>query len=89
MWEEYVNEARTHVHKLGNSAIIEVKYEGLLTNPNGILKHLTEFCELQATEKDIEMVVMQVKRERAYAYRGNPELEAFASKVAERLRAQG
>jgi hypothetical protein len=88
MWEEYVNEARTHVQKLGDRAI-EVKYEDLLTEPNGILKNLTEFCGLQTTNRDIERVTTQIKRERAYAYIGNPELEAFAMQVAERLRAQG
>ncbi|HZX14135.1 MAG TPA: sulfotransferase [Thermodesulfobacteriota bacterium] len=88
MWEEYVNEARTHVRKLGDMAI-EVKYEDLLTEPNGVLKHLAEFCNLQAGDKDIERVALQIKRERAYAYRSNPELETFAAKMAERLRAQG
>lgn len=88
IWEEYVNEARTHVRKLEDRAI-EVRYEDLLTEPNPILKHLVEFCGLRATDRDIERVTMQIKRERAYAYRGNPELEAFATRVAERLRAQG
>ena len=88
MWEEYVNEARTHVRKLEDRAI-EVRYEDLLTEPNPILKHLVEFCGLRATDRDIERVTMQIKRERAYAYKGNPELEAFATHVAERLRAQG
>jgi hypothetical protein len=88
MWEEYVNEARTHVRKLEDRAI-EVRYEDLLTEPHRILNDLTEFCKLQALDKDIKSVATQIKKERAYAYRGNPELEAFASKVAERLRAQG
>ncbi len=88
MWEEYVNEARTHVHKLGDRAI-EVKYEDLLTEPYGILKRLTEFSGLRATDRDIERVSQQIKRERAYVYQGNPELEAFAIKMSERLRRQG
>ncbi len=88
MWEEYVNEARTHVHKLGDRAI-EVKYEDLLTEPNRILERLTQFCRLRVTDKDIERVAKQIKRDRAYAYRGNPELEVFATKMAERLRTQG
>ncbi|MCI0454535.1 MAG: sulfotransferase [Candidatus Dadabacteria bacterium] len=88
MWEEYVNEARAHVRKLGDRAI-EVKYEDLLTEPNRILKNLGDFCKLQTRDTDIERVAKQIKRERAYAYIGNPELEAFAIQVAERLRAQG
>jgi hypothetical protein len=88
MWEEYVNEARTHVRKLEDRAI-EVKYEELLSEPNRILKDLVNFCGLQSTDQDIERVSKLVKKERAYAYRNNPELEAFATHVAERLRAQG
>ncbi len=88
MWEEYVNEARTHVRKLGDRAM-EVKYEDLSAEPNRILKYLAEFCELKAKDSDIERVTRQIKRERAYSYLGNPELEAFAIKVAERLKGQG
>ena len=87
MWEEYVHEARTHVRNLQDRAT-EVKYEDLLTEPNRVLKHLTDFCKLQATDRDVERVAQQVKRERAYAYRGNPELDAFSIQMADRLRAQ-
>lgn len=45
MWEEYVHEARTHVRNLQDRAT-EVKYEDLLTEPNRVLKHLTDFCKL-------------------------------------------
>jgi hypothetical protein len=88
MWEEYVGEARTHVRNLESRAI-EVKYEDILTEPNRVLKCLVDFCGLQATDEDIERVAQRVKRERAYAYLGNPELEAFATQMAERLRIQG
>ena len=90
MWEEYVQEARTHMRNLQDRAI-EVKYEELLSEPNRILKDLLNFCGLQSTDQDIERVSKLVKEERAYAYRNNPELDAFATQthVAQRLRIYG
>ena len=88
MWEEYIYEARTHVRALGDRAI-EVRYEELLSEPARLLKYIAGFCELQATDRDIEKAAKQVKDDRAYAYRDNPELEAFTVRVAERLRAHG
>jgi hypothetical protein len=76
------------VRNLRNRAI-EVRYEELLSEPNRLLRHIVDFCELQAKEGDIERVAKQVKVERAYAYRSDPELEGFSARVAERLRRHG
>jgi hypothetical protein len=88
MWEEYVDEARAHVRSLKDRAI-EVKYEDLLAEPARLLKCIADFCGLRTTDEDIERVVRRVRDDRAYAYRDNPELEAFTVRVAERLRAHG
>lgn len=88
MWEEYIQQARTHLNELKDRAV-EVKYEDLLAKPHTVLRHLADFCELRATDRDIERVAPQVKKERAYAYRDDPELAAFTTKVAERLRIYG
>ena len=88
MWEEYVQEARTHVRNLEGRAV-EVKYEDLLAEPARTLKSLTKFCGIVATDQDIEKAARQARKDRAYAYRGNPELEAFASLVSDRLKAKG
>jgi hypothetical protein len=88
MWEEYIEEARAHLNGLKDRAI-EVKYEDLLAEPARLLRSISDFCGLRATDKDIQMVASKVKPDRAYAYRGDPELEAFTARVALRLRAHG
>ncbi|MFQ6096043.1 MAG: sulfotransferase [Candidatus Bathyarchaeia archaeon] len=88
MWEEYVEKARTYVHDLRDQAI-EVKYEDFLVRPEEVLEELAGFCELTCTAAEIAKATGQVRKDRAYAYRGNSELEAFAAQVAGRLRRQG
>ena len=87
LWEEYLSEAHRHTQRLGSQAT-EIKYEGFLSEPYGGLKHLAHFCGLQVSDKAVKRAAGQVKQERAYAYRGNPELRLFADRVAERLAAQ-
>lgn len=88
MWEEYIEEARAHLNGLKDRAI-EVKYEDLLAEPARLLRSISDFCGLRATDKDIQMVASKVRPDRAYAYRCDPELEAFTARVALRLRAHG
>lgn len=87
LWEEYLSEARSHVRAL-NGRAVEFRYEDFLSEPERILGELARFCDLSANEAAIEAVASQVKKERAYAYRGNPELRAFATRVSQRLAAQ-
>jgi hypothetical protein len=85
LWTDYLKEARTHVKSLDAHAM-EIKYEDFLTKPYKTLKQLSYFCDLNATDEDIERVGAQVKKERAYAYRHKPELQAFAKQMSEQLR---
>ena len=88
LWEEYVREARTHLDNLRESAI-EVKYEDFLDQPDELLRALSDFCELSSSNDDIKKATEQVRSERAYAYRHDSELVAFAAKVHGRLQAHG
>jgi hypothetical protein len=89
LWEEYMQEARSHVKMMGNRAT-EVKFESLIENPHIILKSLAEFCELKPSEEALtEITPRQIKPDRAYAYRNNPVLKAFAQNVSDRLRTYG
>jgi hypothetical protein len=67
---------------------LELRYEDFLSEPKVALKEMATFCELSASEATIEQVATLVKRERAYAYRRDPALRAFADRVAPRLVAQ-
>lgn len=84
LWEEYLSEARSHIGKMGGRAI-EVKYEDFLAEPTETLMRLAAFCGVTSDHAAVEMAASRVKTERAYAYRRNPELRAFADQVAKRL----
>jgi len=85
LWEEYLNEAKVNMHNIKCRAM-QIKYEDFLAKPYEILKSLMSFCDITASDTDISEVIRQVKKDRAFAYRSNPELKAFADRVAERLR---
>jgi hypothetical protein len=82
LWEEYLSEARRHVQALGERAM-EVKYEELLSDPRPVLLTLAAFCGLPQANAD--SAARGTNRDRAFAYRLNPELRAFADQVAGRL----
>jgi hypothetical protein len=88
MWEEYVNEARSHTSKLKNRAI-EIKYEDLLGDPVRVLKTAADFCDLNPSVREIELITHDLRRNRAYAYLGDPKLKEFAASVADRLKIYG
>lgn len=88
LWEEYMWEAKSHVIALESNSL-ELKYEDFLADPNTALKELTDFCNLKASDEDIEKAAGQVKKGRAYAYQDNPELKTFVEQVAERMKVFG
>lgn len=88
LWEEYFTEARAHINVLGEQAF-ELKYEALLCEPARILKEVVRFCNLPVGDAAIQEVAALVQKERAYAYREKPDLQAFAESVAGRLNAYG
>ena len=88
LWEEYMQEARAHVNKLGNRAV-EVKFEDLLEEPYMILKFLAEVCELNSSKEALTKAAKQVRPDRAYAYRNDQKLKEFAQNMSDRLRTYG
>lgn len=88
IWEEYLKEARSEVDKLSEQAI-EIKYEDVLERPSEILKSVSEFCGLDASENDIEKIASEANKSRAFAYLKNPELKAFSDQIADRLKDYG
>jgi len=88
LWEEYFTEARAHMSALGEQAL-ELKYETLLGEPAKVLTEVARFCNLPVSDGAIHKVAALVRRERAYAYREKPDLQAFAESVAGRLNGYG
>lgn len=88
LWEEYIEEARKNIHE-SKKPSMEIKYEDFLTEPYLTLKSLASFCSLQATDVIIAKAAEHVKKERAYAYKDDVELNIFSEQVVERLRKKG
>lgn len=88
IWEEYLNEARSHVNNLQERSI-EIKYEDFLEDPGETLKTLSSFCGLSASEGEIQRIASQANKSRAYAYRNNPELITFAEQMKDKLKTYG
>ena len=88
MWEEYMQVARTHVEGLGDRAI-EIKYEDFLDEPSDTLRVLAEFSGLKVSADKIEQLTGDINKSRAYSYRDDPELQAFALKHRDRLNEYG
>lgn len=88
LWETYCKQARTYVRQLGNRAM-EIKYEEFLVEPSRILESLIDFCGLATTDAVITGVTRKVEKDRAYAYRNEPELQLFANQVSDQLKMWG
>lgn len=88
MWEEYITEARTHVASLGERAL-EVRYEDFLQEPEGLLEQLSAFSGLKASPDRIKELTSGINKDRAFAYRNEPELVAFANEMSDRLKVYG
>lgn len=80
LWRDYLRLAMDYVKDMGEQ-IVDIKYEDFLEQPFDILKKLALFCNLDATDKQVQEAVRHVRKDRAYAYRSDPELVAFAEKV--------
>jgi hypothetical protein len=74
--------AKQHVSHLGKRAH-SLRYESFLANPLPRLKHLADFCDLDASDREIRRCVEKIDASRSFAYRG--DLEFTISSKAERL----
>lgn len=88
LWEAYLRRARSAVQSVGERGT-ELRYEDFLSSPLEVLGKLAEFCELPASQGEIDRLAGQVRGERALAYRQRPELLDFAESHAESLESFG
>ena len=84
LWGEYVNTARGRVEALGERAV-ELQYETILADPLTTVSRLARFCGLDADDALVRRAVGDVNPERAFAFRRDAELAAFAAAHGERL----
>jgi hypothetical protein len=86
LWEEYMQQARSHVAERGEGAL-EIRYEDFLADPGAGTRLLASFCGLRVQGRDGPIEGFQP--ERAGAYRVSPELSAFALARRDQLRLYG
>lgn len=77
LWEEYMEEGLRLITELDGRSL-QVKYEDLLEHPASTARELGCLCGLRVTEAVLEGLSELVRSERAYSYRAEPELAAFA-----------
>jgi sulfotransferase family protein len=86
MWEQYVEKAREHCASLGERAL-EIRYEELLAEPERVIPLVARFCRVAAPAR--HEAVRGLEPSRAFAFRRDPELTAFAVSQREVLARYG
>ncbi|HET8698562.1 MAG TPA: sulfotransferase [Gammaproteobacteria bacterium] len=76
MWEQYVEKAREECAALGERAL-EVRYEDLLTRPEAVIPAIAQLCGVRPAAP-AEALLGSLDTGRAFAFRRDPELAAFA-----------
>jgi hypothetical protein len=78
MWEQYVEKAREECAALGERAF-ELRYETLLAEPERVVPALAKFCGvLVPGPATIAALLGGLERDRAFAFRRDPELAELA-----------
>jgi hypothetical protein len=87
MWEQYVEKARQESARLSERAL-EVRYEDLLLRPDNVIPAVARFCGVPVPAAD-GVLLDGLEQSRAFAFRRDLELVAFAGSVREILARYG
>ncbi len=87
MWEQYVEKARQESAALGERAL-EVRYEDLLEQPKQVLPLIAKLCGVPLPARE-DMFTDGLNLGRAFAFRRDAELMAFAGSMRETLARYG
>jgi hypothetical protein len=87
MWEQYVEKARQESAALGERAL-ELRFEDLLTQPESVISTIARFCGVPVPTKQRELLA-GLEEGRAFAFRRDPKLVAFADSARELLARYG
>lgn len=88
LWREYMEQGAAHARKLGDQ-LLQLRYEDLLRDPMAHLKQVTEFCGLQVDEHQLRRWSYDLRPDRAFAYRNDPELREMAEQNRQLLAQYG
>lgn len=78
LWQEYTDQATEMMQQLPNRRVLKLRYEQVLEDPVTHLRASAEFCGLNVSNQKLEALTAGINTDRAYSYRGNPELREFA-----------
>jgi hypothetical protein len=87
MWEQYVEKARQESAALGERAL-EIRYEDLLMQPEPVISAVAQFCRVPMPIID-QALLDGFQPSRAFAFRRDKELVAFAGSARELLARYG
>jgi hypothetical protein len=87
MWEQYVDKARQECAALGERAL-EIRYEDLLMQPEPAIAAIAKLCRAPVPASS-EALIEGLEPNRAFAFRHEPELTAFAGYVRDVLARYG
>jgi len=88
LWEQYMSEADAQVSAL-DDRVCELRYEEILRDPSAAVETLARFCGTTARSPEINAVAKTIEPDRAFAYKQDSKLCAFADDHATRLAAHG
>jgi hypothetical protein len=87
MWEQYVEKAEQESADLGDRAL-DIRFEELLMQPEKVIPAIARFCGVPAPAGN-DTIVERLTSSRAFAFRRDPELVAFAESVRDMLHRHG
>ncbi len=87
MWEQYVEKARQEAAALGERAL-EIRFEELLQTPENVMPVVAQFCGV-AVPQNQRAPIAGLEEGRAFAFRRDPKLVAFAEATRELLARYG
>ena len=80
VWTEYVHKA-LQVEEAFMGRCISIRYEDFLAAPEGYLKELATFCELEANDSQIKEVVSSIKESRRYAFLKDASCKTYYEQI--------
>jgi hypothetical protein len=89
LWAEYQAQAKALLSDLPPNLVYSLRYEELLEEPTQELGRAAAFCGLDVATVDIGAVTATIRADRAYAYRRDKRLVAFARNHATTLKKWG
>ena len=89
LWQEYTTQADAVIASLPRERVLSLRYEDVLSEPVKWLTQTAAFCDIEASNAQIEATAKSIRADRAQAYESDPELRTFAAAHAEILAARG